>query len=138
MAEVVDDLEAGRPGRWSSSTPRPPSSRCWTTGRPGGRWRTRAWPCPTWPIPRWPTRSTPWCSGVCSPPIKLGRPSGSGRASASAGSRRWASFPASGSSAYDATYVALAEALGCGLVTADARLAQAPGPTCPITVVRRW
>ncbi len=39
--------------------------------------------------------------------------------------------------AYDATYVALAEALACELVTADFRLAQAPGPTCPITVVRR-
>lgn len=39
--------------------------------------------------------------------------------------------------AYDATYVALAEAFGCELVTADARLAQAPGPTCSITVVRR-
>lgn len=39
--------------------------------------------------------------------------------------------------AYDATYVALAEALACELVTADARLAQAPGPVCAITVVRR-
>ncbi len=39
--------------------------------------------------------------------------------------------------AYDATYVALAEALACELVTADARLARAPGPTCPVTVVRR-
>jgi predicted nucleic acid-binding protein len=39
--------------------------------------------------------------------------------------------------AYDATYVALAEALSCELVTADARLARAPGPTCAITVVRR-
>lgn len=39
--------------------------------------------------------------------------------------------------AYDATYVALAEALACQLVTADARLARAPGPTCTITVVRR-
>lgn len=38
--------------------------------------------------------------------------------------------------AYDATYVALAEVLDCHLVTADGRLAQAPGPTCPITVVR--
>lgn len=39
--------------------------------------------------------------------------------------------------AYDATYIALAEGLACELVTADARLAQAPGPTCAITVVRR-
>ena len=39
--------------------------------------------------------------------------------------------------AYDASYVALAEALGCHLVTADGRLAQAPGPRCPITVLRR-
>ena len=38
--------------------------------------------------------------------------------------------------AYDATYVALAEGLACGLLTADARLARATGPTCPITVVR--
>jgi len=39
--------------------------------------------------------------------------------------------------AYDATYVALAEAVGCELLTADARLAAAAGPTCPIVVVRR-
>lgn len=38
--------------------------------------------------------------------------------------------------AYDATYVALAETIGCELVTADGRLAGAPGPTCPIVVVR--
>ena len=37
--------------------------------------------------------------------------------------------------AYDATYVAVAEALDCPLLTADARLARAPGPGCPITVV---
>lgn len=40
-------------------------------------------------------------------------------------------------SAYDATYVALGEALGCALVTADARLSRAPGILCPITVVPR-
>lgn len=31
---------------------------------------------------------------------------------------------------YDATYIALAEALRCPLVTADARLANAPGTRC--------
>ena len=39
--------------------------------------------------------------------------------------------------AYDATYIALAEMLGCNLITADARLARAPGPLCPITTIRR-
>lgn len=39
--------------------------------------------------------------------------------------------------AYDATYVSLAEAIGCELLTADRRLAGAPGPTCRIAVVRR-
>lgn len=40
-------------------------------------------------------------------------------------------------SAYDASYVALAEALACELVTADARIAGSPGPRCAVTVVRR-
>jgi predicted nucleic acid-binding protein len=36
---------------------------------------------------------------------------------------------------YDATYVALAEVLGCELWTADQRLAKPPGPGCAIRVV---
>lgn len=36
---------------------------------------------------------------------------------------------------YDACYVALAEALGCPLLTADVRLANAPGARCPIEVI---
>lgn len=37
--------------------------------------------------------------------------------------------------AYDAAYVALAEALRCDLVTADADLAGAPGPRCSIQLL---
>lgn len=40
-------------------------------------------------------------------------------------------------SAYDASYVALAEAMRCSLVTLDVRLARAPGITCPVTVLPR-
>lgn len=38
-------------------------------------------------------------------------------------------------SPYDASYVALAEALTCGLLTADARLSRAPGIRCVVAVV---
>ena len=38
--------------------------------------------------------------------------------------------------AYDAAYVALAEALGCELLTADQRLSKAPGLRCPIRLLR--
>jgi predicted nucleic acid-binding protein len=37
---------------------------------------------------------------------------------------------------YDAAYVAVAEALGVPLLTGDARLARAAGPTCTIEVLR--
>ena len=36
---------------------------------------------------------------------------------------------------YDAAYVAVAEALGVALLTGDARLARATGPTCNIEVL---
>lgn len=39
-------------------------------------------------------------------------------------------------SAYDACYVALAEGLGCELITVDQRLATATGPRCPIRILR--
>lgn len=39
-------------------------------------------------------------------------------------------------SAYDSCYVALAEALDCPLVTADARLAAAPTITCTTEILR--
>jgi predicted nucleic acid-binding protein len=38
--------------------------------------------------------------------------------------------------AYDAIYVALAEALACELLTGDERLANAPGIRCPVRVLR--
>jgi predicted nucleic acid-binding protein len=38
-------------------------------------------------------------------------------------------------SSYEAAYVALAEALGCALVTCDRRLTLAPRLQCPITVL---
>jgi predicted nucleic acid-binding protein len=38
--------------------------------------------------------------------------------------------------AYDSAYVALAEELGCQLLTADQRLASASGPRCAIRVLR--
>lgn len=38
--------------------------------------------------------------------------------------------------AYDACYVALAEALDCSLITADRRLANAPMTTCPTEVLQ--
>ncbi|MFH5823750.1 type II toxin-antitoxin system VapC family toxin [Georgenia sp. AZ-5] len=37
--------------------------------------------------------------------------------------------------AYDATYVALAEELDCPLMIADARIARAAGPRCEVTVL---
>lgn len=40
-------------------------------------------------------------------------------------------------SAYDASYVALAESLDCALLTADARLGRAAGLRCLVTVVPR-
>ena len=37
---------------------------------------------------------------------------------------------------YDAAYVALAEALEVSLLTADTRIARAPGPSCSIEILR--
>jgi predicted nucleic acid-binding protein len=38
--------------------------------------------------------------------------------------------------AYDATYVALAEVLGCELLTADVRLSKAPGLQCSVRLLQ--
>jgi predicted nucleic acid-binding protein len=38
--------------------------------------------------------------------------------------------------AYDAAYVALAEGLACPLLTADTRLAKAPGPACEVQILK--
>jgi len=38
--------------------------------------------------------------------------------------------------AYDATYVALAEVLGCELLTGDGRLGRAPGPRCVVRLLQ--
>jgi predicted nucleic acid-binding protein len=38
--------------------------------------------------------------------------------------------------AYDGVYVALAEAIGCGLLTADRRLAAAPGIRCVVEIIQ--
>jgi predicted nucleic acid-binding protein len=38
--------------------------------------------------------------------------------------------------AYDAAYVALAEVLGCELLTGDRRLARAPAPCCVVRLVQ--
>ena len=51
------------------------------------------------------------------------------------GDRVWALR--SNLTSYDAWYVALAEALGCPLVTLDRKLSRAPGPTCDIIVPSR-
>lgn len=40
-------------------------------------------------------------------------------------------------SAYDSCYVALAEVLGCTLITADGKLSRAPKLRCSVTVVPR-
>lgn len=40
-------------------------------------------------------------------------------------------------SSYDASYVALAEALDCPLLTTDGRLSRAPNLRCPVTVAPR-
>jgi len=41
-------------------------------------------------------------------------------------------------SVYDGWYVALAESLETVLVTADRRLAEAPGPRCTVITVERY
>ena len=49
---------------------------------------------------------------------------------------RWAYGLRANVTPYDASYVALAEMLGCELLTGDQRLASAPGPRCSIRVLR--
>lgn len=51
------------------------------------------------------------------------------------GGRRGGSVGFEAAVAYDASYVAVAEALDCVLVTADGKLARANGPRCRVEVL---
>ena len=129
----------------SSLTPRSWPSRWSTTARTATRSGTgsavRPWPRPRWSTSRWSRSGAAWPAAGTWTPDEPTWPSTDLQAipiqrvdHTALLERCWELRD--NLTTYDAAYVALAEALQVTLLTGDQRLARAPGPTCPIEVIK--